>query len=142
MRDKREARRKGTGILKLQITIDGKTYAAEIEVLDEDASEDLQGDASDSAIRQQPLPPGAYTPSRVAETHSADEKAYQSPVNGLVIRVNVTPGQELKAGDLILVLEAMKMETSITAHHAGRVKSVNAKAGEPVTLHQVLVELE
>jgi methylmalonyl-CoA carboxyltransferase 1.3S subunit len=140
MRDKREARRKGTGILKLQITIDGKTYAAEVEVLDEDASEDLQGDAS--AIRQQPLRPGAYTPSRVAETHSADEKVYQSPVNGLVIRVNVTPGQELKAGDLILVLEAMKMETSITAHHAGRVKSVNAKSGEPVKLHQVLVELE
>jgi methylmalonyl-CoA carboxyltransferase 1.3S subunit len=140
MRDKQEARRKGTGILKLQITIDGKTYAAEVEVLDGDASEDLQGDAS--AIRQQPLPPGAYTPSRVAETHSADEKVYQSPVNGLVIRVNVTPGQELKAGDLILVLEAMKMETSITAHHAGRVKSVNAKAGEPVKLHQVLVELE
>jgi methylmalonyl-CoA carboxyltransferase 1.3S subunit len=140
MRDKQEARRKGTGILKLQITIDGKTYAAEVEVLDEDASEDLQGDAS--AIRQQPLRQGAYTPSRVAETHSADEKVYQSPVNGLVIRVNVTPGQELKAGDLILVLEAMKMETSITAHHAGRVKSVNAKAGEPVKLHQVLVELE
>jgi methylmalonyl-CoA carboxyltransferase 1.3S subunit len=140
MRDKQEARRKGTGILKLQITIDGKTYAAEVEVLDGDASEDLQGDAS--AIRQQPLPPGAYTPSHVAETHSPDEKVYQSPVNGLVIRVNVTPGQELKAGDLILVLEAMKMETSITAHHSGRVKSVNAKAGEPVTLHQVLVELE
>jgi methylmalonyl-CoA carboxyltransferase 1.3S subunit len=128
--------------LKLQIRIDGKTYAAEVEVLDEDANEDLPGEAADSAIKQQPLPPGAYKPSRLAETHSADEKVYQSPVNGLVIRVNVTPGQELKAGDLILVLEAMKMETSITAHHAGRVKSVNAKAGEPVKLHQVLVELE
>jgi acetyl/propionyl-CoA carboxylase alpha subunit len=128
--------------LKLQITIDGKTYAAEVEVLDEDASGDLQAEASDSAIRLQSLPPGAYTPSRVAETHSANEKVYQSPVNGLVIRVNVIPGQELKAGDLILVLEAMKMETSIIAHHAGRVKSVNAKVGEPVKLHQVLVELE
>jgi biotin carboxyl carrier protein len=54
----------------------------------------------------------------------------------------VLPGQELKAGDLILVLEAMKMETSITAHHAGKVKSVNVKASEPVKLNQVLVELE
>jgi methylmalonyl-CoA carboxyltransferase 1.3S subunit len=128
--------------LKLQITIDGKTYAAEVAVLDEDASDALHSDMSDSEIPQQPLPPGAYTPSRVAETHSADEKVYQSPVNGLVIRVNVAPGQVLKAGDLILVLEAMKMETSITAHHAGRVKTVNARAGEPVKLHQVLVELE
>ena len=128
--------------MKLQITIDGKTYAADVEVLDEDAGEDLPGDLSDSASAQHPLPPGAYTPTRVAETHSADEKLYQSPVNGLVIRVNVVPGQELKAGDLILVLEAMKMETSITAHHAGRVKAVNVAAGNPVKLHQVLVELE
>jgi len=127
--------------LKLQITIDGRAYVADVEVLDEDASEDLPGDSSDSASRQ-PLPPGAYTPSRIAETHSADEKVYQSPVNGLVIRVNVTPEQELKAGDLILVLEAMKMETSISAHHAGKVKSVNVKTGQPVKLHQVLVELE
>jgi methylmalonyl-CoA carboxyltransferase 1.3S subunit len=141
MRDKQEARRKGTGILKLQITIDGKTYAAEVEVLDEAANEDLPEDSTDSAMKQ-PLKPGAYTPSRIAETHSPDEKVYQSPVNGLAIRVNVIPGQELKAGDLILVLEAMKMETSITAHHAGRVKSVNVIAGEPVKLHQVLVELE
>lgn len=128
--------------MKLQITIDGKTYAADVEVLEDDASEDLPGDASDSSTRQQPLPPGAYAPSRITETHTADEKVYQSPVNGLVIRVNVAPGQELKAGDLIVVLEAMKMETSIMAHHAGRVKTVNAKAGEPVKLHQVLVELE
>jgi methylmalonyl-CoA carboxyltransferase 1.3S subunit len=128
--------------LKLQITIDGKTYAADVEVLDEGIGEDQSGDLSDSAGAQHPLPPGAYTPSRVAETHSADEKLYQSPVNGLVIRVNVVPGQELKAGDLILVLEAMKMETSITAHHAGRVKAVNVTAGNPVKLHQVMVELE
>ena len=128
--------------MKLQITIDGKTYAADVEVLDEGAGEDLSGDLSDSAVAQHPLPPGAYTPSRVAETHSADEKMYQSPVNGLVIRVNVVPGQELKAGDLILVLEAMKMETSIAAHHAGRVKAVNVTAGNPVKLHQALVELE
>jgi methylmalonyl-CoA carboxyltransferase small subunit len=128
--------------LKLQITIDGKTYAADVEILDEDASEDLPGNASNSAGTQQTLPAGAYTPSRVAETHSADEKVYHSPVNGLVIRVNVAPGEQLKAGDLILVLEAMKMETSITAHHAGKVKSVNVKSGDPVKLHQVLVELE
>ncbi len=128
--------------MKLQITIDGKTYAADVEVLDEEAGEDLPDDGLNSASTQQPLPPGAYAPSRVAQTHSADEKVYQSPVNGLVIRVNVTPGQQLKAGDLILVLEAMKMETSITAHHAGKVKIVNVKAGDPVKLHQLLVELE
>jgi len=123
--------------LKLQITIEGKTYVAEVEVLDEESS-----DEQSVAAGAQTLPAGAYTPSRSTETHSADEKVYHSPLNGLVIRVNVVPGQRFDAGDLLLVLEAMKMETSITAHHAGTVKSVSVKAGDSVKTHQVLVELE
>ena len=127
--------------MKLQITIDGKTYAAEVDVIEEDASEELSG-YSPNASTPHALPPGAYTPSHAAETHSASEKVYLSPVMGLVIKVNVAPGQEVRAGEVIVVLEAMKMESSITAHHAGRVKSVAVKAGASVKLHQVLVELE
>ena len=127
--------------MKLQITIEGKTYVAEVEVLEDDSSDELSGNGSEVASAQT-LPPGAYTPSRATETHSADEKQYQSPVTGLVIRVNVSPGQQFQAGDLLLVLEAMKMETSITAHHAGKVKSVNVKAGDSVKMNQLLVELE
>jgi biotin carboxyl carrier protein len=56
--------------------------------------------------------------------------------------MNVQPGLAVQANDVLLVLEAMKMETTITAHHAGRVKSVNVEAGNPVKLHQVLVEME
>jgi methylmalonyl-CoA carboxyltransferase small subunit len=77
----------------------------------------------------------------VAEAHAADEKQYRSPVTGLVIKVNVKPGQEIQPNDVIMVLEAMKMETSITAHHAGTAKSVNVAPGDPVKLHQILVEL-
>lgn len=127
--------------MKLQITIDGKTYAAEVDVIEEDASEDLSGNVTDDSL-QHALPPGAYTPSHTAATHSADEKLYQSPLMGLVIKVNVAPGEEVKAGEALVVLEAMKMETSVTAHHAGRVKSVAVKAGDSVKLHQLLVELE
>jgi methylmalonyl-CoA carboxyltransferase small subunit len=123
--------------LKLQITIEGKTYVAEVEVLDDGSS-----DEQPEAVGARTLPAGAYTPSRATETHSPDEKVYHSPLNGLVIRVNVVPGQKIEAGDLLLVLEAMKMETSITAHHAGTVKIVSVKPGDSVKTHQVLVELE
>lgn len=124
--------------MKLQITIEGKTYAAEVEVLEEDATEERLEAGAESRTP----PPGAYTPARPTATHSPDEKLYTSPVTGLVIKVNVVPGQLLHAGDLILVLEAMKMETSITAHHAGKVKTVSVKAGDSVKLHQPMVELE
>jgi biotin carboxyl carrier protein len=139
-RNAMEARTKGNGPLKLQITIDGKTYAAEVEVLEDDATKQ-QDKGPDAAATQSPAP-GAYAPSRRLETRSADEKLYHSPLNGLVIAVKVAPGQAIEAGDVIVVLEAMKMETSVTAHHAGKVKTVSVKAGESVKLHQELVELE
>lgn len=126
--------------MKLQITIDGKTYAADVEVLEESAGETTSGNAADSTTHTPP--PGAYTPSRRVETHSADEKLYSSPVNGLVIKVHVAPGQQVQAGDVIVVLEAMKMETNIVAHHPGRVKSVTIAAGQSVRLNQPMVELE
>jgi methylmalonyl-CoA carboxyltransferase small subunit len=124
--------------LKLQIKIDGKTYEAEVEVLEEDAGSGLNTPVTATG---QPAP-GAYTPSQGADVHSADEKQYRSPVNGLVIQVNVKPGQEVHPHDVLMVLEAMKMETSVTVHHEGRVKSVNVASGNSVKLHQLLVELE
>jgi methylmalonyl-CoA carboxyltransferase small subunit len=128
--------------LKLQIKIDGKTYEAEVEVLEEAESQPSYAPYP-SAPAEQPMPAaGAYTPGRAVEVHAANEKQYRSPVTGLVIKVNVEPGQEIQPNDIIMVLEAMKMETSMTAHHAGKVKSVNVAPGNPVKLHQILIELE
>jgi methylmalonyl-CoA carboxyltransferase small subunit len=129
--------------LKLQIKIDGKTYAAEVEVLDEEASEPGLAPYLSASASAPPMPAaGAYVPTHTAEIHGIDEKQYRSPVTGLAIKVNVIPGQEIMPGDVIMVLEAMKMETSMTAHHAGKVKSVHVAHGEPVKVHQILVELE
>lgn len=127
--------------MKLRITIDGKMYAADVEMVDEEESESVP--ALDQASDPNANPaPGAYRPIHPADGHSADDKLYRSPVTGLVIKVNVKPGQIVRSGDVMLVLEAMKMETSVVAHHAGRVKSVHGAAGNSVKLHQVLIELE
>ena len=129
--------------MRLQIKIDGKTYEAEVEVLEEDAGQNGNGlYAPDSATGQAVPAPGAYTPGHVADERSADEKQYRSPVTGLVIKVNVGAGQQVRPNDVLMVLEAMKMETSVTVHHAGKVKKVNVAPGQPVKLHEVLVELE
>lgn len=127
--------------MKLQITIDGKTYAAEVDVIDEDSTGDLAEYTPESSAPRA-LPAGAYTPSQAGQTHSADEKVYQSPLMGLVIKVNVAPGQQVSSGDVLVVLEAMKMETCITAHHAGKVKTVAVKAGDSVKMRQLILEME
>ena len=65
-----------------------------------------------------------------------------APMPGLVVRVNVEPGDIVAAGQGLVVMEAMKMENELRAAGAGRVTAVNAKAGEAVDKGAVLVELE
>jgi methylmalonyl-CoA carboxyltransferase small subunit len=61
---------------------------------------------------------------------------------GIVVRLNAKVGQQIQTNDLLLVLEAMKMETNVTAPVSGRVKSIDVKAGDPVKVNQVLVQFE
>ncbi len=61
---------------------------------------------------------------------------------GIVIRVHAQAGKELQANDLIVVLEAMKMETRISAPAAGKIKSLKVAPGDAVKLNQILAEFE
>lgn len=66
----------------------------------------------------------------------------KAPMPGLVLSVAVAPGQSLRKGEPVLVLEAMKMENVIKAPADGRVKTVLVGQGNPVDKNQILVELE
>lgn len=65
-----------------------------------------------------------------------------APMPGLIVRVDAKPGDEVQAGQGLVVMEAMKMENELRAPAAGRVKSVLAMAGTAVEKGAVLVELE
>jgi methylmalonyl-CoA carboxyltransferase small subunit len=74
---------------------------------------------------------------------AADEgKVCRSPIAGTVAKVPVQVGQTIKVNDVLMVLEAMKMETVITAPIAGKVAKINAKVGDFVQGGQILVEFE
>jgi acetyl-CoA/propionyl-CoA carboxylase biotin carboxyl carrier protein len=62
-------------------------------------------------------------------------------MHGVVLRVVVKPGQAVSAGDLLMVIEAMKMENEVVAHRAGTVTSVNAAAGDSVEVGAVLATI-
>lgn len=64
----------------------------------------------------------------------------KAPMPGLVLSVNVTEGQEIKKGDSLLVLEAMKMENMLKATTDGMVKKIFAARGDKVEKGQVLIE--
>ena len=130
--------------MKLQISIDGTLYEAEVEVAQEDYPPQTQDNRPapatatiQSTVLRTPPKPGSSLESNVDES-----KLCRSPVAGIVVRVNVQPGQQLRANDLMVVLEAMKMETNVTAPIAGKLKSVNVSPRDSVKTNEILVEFE
>jgi propionyl-CoA carboxylase alpha chain len=63
-----------------------------------------------------------------------------SPMPGLVVSIDVAEGQEVRAGEAVAVIEAMKMQNIIRAERDGVVKAVSARAGDSVAADEVLVE--
>lgn len=77
------------------------------------------------------------------EKQAADtSKLTLSPMPGLVVDIPVVEGQEVKTGETVAIIEAMKMQNILKAERDGKVKSVKAKAGDPVAADDVLVEFE
>ncbi|MBQ8860920.1 MAG: biotin/lipoyl-binding protein [Ruminococcus sp.] len=107
----------------LRITVNGTTY-------------DVQVEEVNGAVA-----PVAAAPAPAPATAPADAKPLPSPMPGTILSVNVTPGQAVKAGDVLLILEAMKMENEIKAPSDGTVATVNVEKGATVDSGQTLVTL-
>lgn len=131
--------------MQLTLTIDGKKYVVDVEVLEgEEIRMPEVSPATTSTIQSGQAvvaPPRPQAPAPVQDG-LPDDKVCRSPIAGIVQRINVQPGQQLQVNDLLVVLEAMKMETNITAHTAGKVKKILAAVGEAVKSGQPLIEFE
>ena len=127
--------------MKLRITLDERTFEVEVEVAQEDhanlppaypvGTARLSGSAASAAPAA-----GAGPNATVAD----ESKACRSPVSGVVVKVIAAAGDQIKAGDSLLVLEAMKMETNITAPQSGVIASIKVAQGARVQTGDVLVE--
>lgn len=143
--------------MKLQITIDDKRYEAEIEVLDEPFVPHLGAPATiPAAVSAKPRAAGSGTsPAQpaigaagaevagagVAGDGLDEAKLCRSVVMGLVVRVLIEVGQQVEAGQPLLLLEAMKMESNVTAPISGTVAKILVVGGESVKKGQPLVQL-
>ncbi len=107
---------------KLNVTVNGTVY----EVILESATEGAAAAAATPAAAPQP---------------SAGAKTVNSPLAGSVIKIDVTVGQTVAAGARLFTMEAMKMNTYVTAEHAGKVSAILVKEGDQVTEGQALLQL-
>lgn len=130
--------------MQLTLTIDSKKYVVDVEIVE---GEEVRMAAASApipttTITSQPVTPVVPVPTAPVADGLPDDKVCRSPIAGVVFKVTSEVGQEIQVDDLLLVLEAMKMETNITAHVAGKIKAIHVSPGEAVKNGQVLVEFE
>jgi methylmalonyl-CoA carboxyltransferase small subunit len=131
-----------SSVVKYKLTIDGKTFEVDVEAVEPDVRRPTPASAASPASPSQ-APTGTPSPPQAAPTASVEEsKVCRSPVAGVVVKVLAQVGQSIQANDILVVLEAMKMETTITSPVAGKIAKVNVAVGDPVKGGQVVVEFE
>ncbi len=132
---------------KFRITVDGRKYDVSVEDLSEVS---ILPYSQPGMVYMPPASPSAtFTPPPAqAPAAAAPAKAWPAEagdvvctLGGVVELVLVTVGQDINAGDRVVIIEAMKMKTPMVAHAGGKVAAILVKVGEGVETGQVLIKL-
>lgn len=134
---------------KFNIKVNGISYEVEIEEIKEGAPQAAAPTlakvtpkvAAPKVAAPKVEAPKAKAKEKEAVAAGAGEHSIDAPMPGKIVKVVVEEGQIVKAGDVLLVLEAMKMQNEITADADGTVKAVNVEAGQNVKVKESLVIL-
>lgn len=115
------------------VKLNGKAYVVEVA-----EGGDISG------VQEQP-PSGAATDApkddAPAPSGGGTGESIDAPLAGNIFKVNVRPGEQVAEGDVVIILEAMKMETEVRASSAGTVSKVNVSEGDSVAVGDTLIEL-
>ena len=113
---------------KFNITVNGNAYEVEIEEV-----------KAAAPVAAAPKAAPAAAPAPKAAPAAAGDNTVTAPMPGKIVKLVASVGQAVNAGDVLLILEAMKMQNEITAPAAGTVKSFAVNAGDSVKPGQTMV---
>ena len=134
--------------MNYKVTLNGKIY--EVEVTECDAKVTgvsqvpVSAVAAPAPVAAAPAAPAAAAPAAAPAAPAAsatDGTPVKAPMPGTIIAVKKNAGEAVKAGDVVVVLEAMKMENDIVAPADGKVASIVVGKGDSVNVNDVLVVL-
>lgn len=114
------------------VTVNGTQYQVEMENAPAAPVQAVSATQQPAAPAQQATVQAPQQAAQAAPKPSAGGKAVTSPLPGVIIAVKVNVGDTVKTGQVIAILEAMKMENEIQAEHDGTVASVNVAKGDSV----------
>jgi len=122
--------------MKYKVTLNGRTYEVEVEkgkaMLTDEYEAYAPAPAAVPAPAAPAAAPAAAAPAAAAPAPAAEGERVNAPMPGAVLRVEVSQGQAVKSGQLLLVMEAMKMENEILAPRDGTVVQVLVQKGTAV----------
>lgn len=129
---------------KFRVTVNGTSYDVEVETLEEGVSSSPAPKVK-SAPKPTPKPKAQPKPApkkkapKKESTPVAGGSAVEAPMPGTILNVNVSEGDSIASGDVLLILEAMKMENEIKSEVSGTVKTVNINEGDAVETGEALI---
>ena len=126
--------------MKMRITVQGTSYDVEVDMVDGGVTTSAPVISRPAASA--PVAAAVSAPAPSAGPSVGGAKAINAPVGGTIISVAVKAGEKVTKGTELLILEAMKMQTSIASPVDGVVKKVHVAAAEIVRDNQLLVEFE
>jgi biotin carboxyl carrier protein len=129
---------------KLRITVEGKTYEVEVEEITVGGTPVQRPAAVEqkpAAQAVQPAPQQAEQTQKPAKPSAVGGETLPAPIPGKILSIKVQEGQEVKAGQVVLILEAMKMENEITAPIDGEIKEILVKEGQSVNTGEGLITI-
>lgn len=123
---------------KYNVTVNGTLYEVEIEEVGAEQASAAPAAKAAPAAAPKAAPAAKTAPAAAA----AGSTLIKAPMAGTIVKVNVGVGQAVKKGDIIAVLEAMKMENEIFAPADGTVASVNVNKGAAVKADDLIASLK
>lgn len=118
-----------------RIAVDGREYQVDLVEIGRG------GTAAEAPARPRSRPTTAPVAAPVRAAPMGSAGAVPAPLPGLIVEVKVTEGQAVRAGQPVVVMEAMKMENAIAAPHDGTVRKILVAAGDSVAEGDALVEI-
>ena len=114
-----------------KVKVNGKSYRVELESIEQVASQAV------TETKKEEKPTSAPTP-----VASGEGRPVESPIQGTVVNVKVSAGATVKKGDVLVVVEAMKLENDVVSPYDGVVGDILVKKGDNITAKQTIVTIK